>query len=217
MNAKQHTIDVLKTTCLVLVLAGLLFAITALARASETEGSTEADISAQQEAPDVSATQQAPDTGYQQRQAAREARRKALLERIRLAKLNADQNKTVPAALTGINVSFKLDPRLSGPTYGGERWVSPPTYTGASAQDTVEARAFGIGANGQPVNISPKWRAADPEMVDVSPGEGNAVKITVRRAGESSLEVASQGLSKKLSIKAEYKGNILQVQLSQKP
>ncbi len=36
---------------------------------------------------------------------------------------------------TAIQVSFKLDPRLSGPTYGGERWISPPTYMGANAQD----------------------------------------------------------------------------------
>jgi hypothetical protein len=51
----------------------------------------------------------------------------------------AGDEKAAPAAAATINVAFKLDPRLSGPTYGGERWVSPPTYTAASAQDVVEA------------------------------------------------------------------------------
>ena len=119
-----------------------------------------------------------------------------------------------PAALTGIHVSYKLDPRLSGPTYGGERWVSPPTYSGASAQDTVEAKVEGIDAKGRPVKISPRWTPADPEMVAVSPSEGNAVKITVKRPGQTSLQVASQEVSKKLVIKAASRGGAMQVEIS---
>src|SRR5439155_27115962 len=53
------------------------------------------------------------------------------------------------AAQSGIRVTFKLDPRLSGPTYGGERWVSPQTYSGANAQDAVEARVFAVDDKGR--------------------------------------------------------------------
>ena len=118
-------------------------------------------------------------------------------------------------ALTDIQVSFKLDPRLSGPTYGGERWISPPTYTGAADQDTVEVRAQGLDAKGNLIRISPEWTPADPEMVTVSPSQGDAVTITVKRAGESKLKVSSQGVSKELQINAKPAGNALQVEIVQ--
>lgn len=100
----------------------------------------------------------------------------------------------------------------------GDRWVSPPTYTStvqAGQEITVEARARGIDARGKTININPKWTPADPEMVAVSPKQGRQVKITVRGAGKSSLEVSSQGFSMKLSIKATYKNNLIQVEISQ--
>lgn len=118
-------------------------------------------------------------------------------------------------ALTDIQVSFKLDPRITQGLYMGERWVSPATYTGTSAQDTVEARVQGTDAKGRPVSISPKWIPADPEMVTVSPSQGSQVKITVKRAGESRLQVTSQGVSKELSVKAAVRNNVLQVEIAQ--
>jgi FKBP-type peptidyl-prolyl cis-trans isomerase FklB len=127
-----------------------------------------------------------------------------------------DKARTADAGPPRIQLSFKLDPRLSGGTYGGERWVSPPTYMGASAQDTVEIKALGTDAQGRPVRIRPKWIASDPRMVTVSPSEGDAVKVTVKHAGQSSLQVTSPGVSKELSIKAEYKDNVIQVAIAQK-
>lgn len=114
-------------------------------------------------------------------------------------------------ALTGITFSFRLDPRLTQGLYMGERWVSPSTYTEVQNGENliVVARADGRNARGEGVKIRPEWRPADPEMVTVTPGQGSEVKITVLRPGESVLEVASQGLSKKLLIKAEYQNNVL--------
>src|SRR5205823_770303 len=112
----------------------------------------------------------------------------------------AKGSAATPAAGTvQINVAFKLDPRLSGPTYGGEKWVSPAMYTGIDAQDTVDAKAVGMGEMGQSVNISPKWIPSDPEMVNVSPLPGNVVRIKVLHAGESKLNVASAGISRELA------------------
>lgn len=120
-----------------------------------------------------------------------------------LAAGQSTSETTSAASLVDIRFSFKLDPRLAGPTYGGEQWVSPATFLGATAQDFVEVQAAGVDAGGRPITITPEWIAADPEMVKVSPTEGNRVTITVERAGESTIEVAAQGVSEELSIKAQ--------------
>src|SRR5207245_6134873 len=44
-------------------------------------------------------------------------------------KQKGPEEKAVPAStITGIQLSFKLDPRLTDSTYGGELWVSAPTH-----------------------------------------------------------------------------------------
>jgi FKBP-type peptidyl-prolyl cis-trans isomerase FklB len=131
--------------------------------------------------------------------------------------IHAFEDAARPSALTltDIKVSFQLDPRLTRGLYMGERWVSLPTFVGAGGQDTVLARAEGLDANGKPVGITPVWMPADPEMIEVSPRQGKEVRITVRRAGQSTLNVASPGFSRELIVKAANKGNALQVEISQ--
>lgn len=126
----------------------------------------------------------------------------------------AADEKAGPAAAK-ILLVFKLDPRLAGPTYGGERWVSPPTYSGAAAQDTVEVRASAVDARGTPTKASIDWSPSDPEMVTVTPPRGEQVKIAVKRAGESSVTVKAGGASRKLTVKAAQKSGIWQVTISQ--
>lgn len=129
----------------------------------------------------------------------------------------AGDEKAAPAAAspTTITIAFKLDPRLSGPTYGGERWVSPPRFTGASSQDVVDARAQATDAKGTPLKAVFKWTPADPEMVSISPSQGQQVKISVKRTGESKLKVAWQEISKELLIKAKRVGQGIQVEIVQ--
>ncbi len=109
-------------------------------------------------------------------------------------------------------VSFKLDPSLTRGMYMGDRWVSPPTYTTSQPgkTSTIEARVEGLDKG-----ISPTWTPSDPEMVMVAPQQGQKVTITVLRAGQSNLKVASQGVSKTLSIKADYQNDDMQVEISQ--
>jgi hypothetical protein len=127
----------------------------------------------------------------------------------------ASPPKPVPApsslpAQAGVrlNVSFKLDPRLSGGTYGGERWVSPPTFTSVvqeGKEATVDAVVKGLDSRGAPLRIDPNWTAADPSMVivsPVSPGQTDHVQITVKHVGETKLTIAALGVSKELRIKA---------------
>src|SRR2546430_16191773 len=71
------------------------------------------------------------------------------------------------ASVTGIQLSFKRDPRLVDPFRGIGPWVTGSNYGGATAQDTVEARAEGVDAAGKPTKISPQWIPSDPEKVKI--------------------------------------------------
>jgi hypothetical protein len=105
-----------------------------------------------------------------------------------------------PAAISDIRISFKLDARLSGPTYGSERWMATPTFS--AAFDPVHVKADGIGRRGAQTAIAPRWTAADSAMVTISPVEGAEVAISVKRAGQTTIEVSFGGVSRTLSIKS---------------
>ncbi len=133
--------------------------------------------------------------------------------------VHASQETVGPAraSISEIKISFKMDPRVTRGMYMGDRWISPPTYTriGEGPECTLEVRAEVLDAEGKPIGISPAWTPSDPEMVGVTPAQGNEVKITVKQAGESSLKVTFQGFSKTLLIKAAaYHGNALQVDIT---
>jgi hypothetical protein len=127
----------------------------------------------------------------------------------------ADPRPAPAAGEPRIQVVFKLDPRLSGPTYGGAHWVSPPTFHGAAAQDVVEARASAVDARGRRVKGSPRWKPSDPEMVTVTPLRGDRVAIAVRRGGESQVVVALGGAARTLNVKAARVDGAWQVSISQ--
>jgi hypothetical protein len=81
---------------------------------------------------------------------------------------------------------------------------------------TVEARASGLDARGRPARISARWIPADLEMVTVTPGEGNGVKITIHRPGESLVQVMSHGLTKSLAVKAVQQDQVMRVEIAQR-
>ena len=119
------------------------------------------------------------------------------------------------ASLVGLTVSFKLDPRVIDPTHGGMAWISPHTYLGANAQDTVHARAEGIDAKGRLSVIGAKWIPSDPTMVKVSPGEGNEVRIVVKRAGQSKVKVIAGGVWQELAVQSRYQNQFIQIAITQ--
>lgn len=114
-----------------------------------------------------------------------------------------------------IFLSFKLDPRVLGPTYGGEHWVSPPIYTGARAQDSVETRARAVDARGVPVKAEAQWTVSDPEVVTVSPPRGERVTVTAKRAGASTVTVKAGAASRTFTVKAANPGGTWQLHLTQ--
>ena len=129
----------------------------------------------------------------------------------------ATDAKAAPAGASAgkIILSFKIDPRVLGPTYGGEHWVSPPTYTGARAQEAVEAMARAVDAKGAPVRIEPEWTVSDPGLLAVSPSRGKRVTITAKRPGTSTVTVKAGGASRTFTLQAEKPDGNWQVTVSQ--
>lgn len=121
-----------------------------------------------------------------------------------------------PAApLARIEVSFKLDARLTRSLYLGDRWVSPATFRAPpqARPAVVRASARGVDTRGRPLAIAPRWIAADPEMVEVTEG-AEGVSITVKRAGESKLRVAFRGITRELTVRAASRGESLAVEIA---
>jgi hypothetical protein len=115
-----------------------------------------------------------------------------------------------------IEISFKLDSRVTKSMYMGDRWVSPPVFAivQQGQEATIEARANVVDAGGRSLKVNSEWRAEDPEMVLIQPVSDGQVNIIVRRSGESRLRVVSQGVSKTMGINAKYKEDSIQVEIS---
>jgi hypothetical protein len=124
--------------------------------------------------------------------------------------------RRVAAGSRAMKVSFRLDPRLTKGLHMGERWVSPPTYMSSKDGNvfTVDARAHGVDVAGHPIKHA-TWLPAEPDMVAVSPHEGNQVEITVLRAGRSELTVSGGGAEKQLTVEATQEEGIWRVAISQ--
>ncbi len=121
-------------------------------------------------------------------------------------------------AFTNVQISYRLDPRITASLNIGERWITSPTY--AAAQDgksiIVEARVYGLDAQGNSVGRGAQWIPEDSGMVSVGPGQAsNSVHLTVHRAGESRLQVIAGGISRELAVKATYQDGIIRVEFTQ--
>lgn len=118
--------------------------------------------------------------------------------------------------LAGIQLSFKLDQRLTRSMYMGDRWVSTPTYT--KVQDgeklIVEARALGLDIRGRQIEIVPEWKAGNPAMVTITPEQGKQVMLTILKEGQSEVTVAYKDVSRKLSVKARRQKEVLVVEIT---
>jgi FKBP-type peptidyl-prolyl cis-trans isomerase FklB len=124
-------------------------------------------------------------------------------------------SQATASGVTDIQLSYKRDSRQVDPFRGIGPWATGPNYIGATAQDTVETVARAVDAKGQPMRVSLEWIPSDPEMVTVAPSQGDHVKITVHKVGESQLKISAQGFSKELLVKATSAGKFIVFQISQ--
>ena len=101
--------------------------------------------------------------------------------------------------------------------YMGEVWVAPAKFRDARAgkKFTVEARAVGVDSQGNPVDLEAVWKSANPALVQVSPGQGHRVKLTVLKPGKGTVLVSYGEISQKLQVKAEYQTGVMEVEIEQ--
>jgi hypothetical protein len=137
--------------------------------------------------------------------------RKAHQQKLTAAQASAGKPVT---STPGLMVFFKMDPRLTA-AYGGDRWVSPPTYTrvGDGNSAVIEARAQVQTRGAVP---APHWTSSDAGVVEVKPDKGSAVTITVKRPGTGNIRITSGELTKELAVQAENRNNGLYVEITQK-
>lgn len=95
--------------------------------------------------------------------------------------------------------------------------MSPPTYSILGEADTVvvNVRAVGLDSMGNRTRIRPRWSSTDTDVAEVTPAEGDEVRIIVQRSGESRVHVVAKGISRELAVKATPRGKVLQVDVSQ--
>lgn len=118
------------------------------------------------------------------------------------------------AAVADIQLSYKRDPRVVDPFRGVGVWADGPRFGGAYGQDSVETVAKAVSAKGQLLKPNIEWVASDPDMVTVSPTQGEYVAIKVHRAGESKLKVTAAGFSKELVVHAESTGKFIRFSIA---
>lgn len=105
-----------------------------------------------------------------------------------------------------IQVSYKLDPRITGGVHVGERWVSPPMYDiiSSRATYTIEARVEGVSATGERSTIPAVWLAANRGVARITPTHDNIVAIQIYAQGDTHLEVSAAGFTQTLELAAAY-------------
>jgi len=133
--------------------------------------------------------------------------------------LGSAWGKSPDAGVTirALQVELKVQSITKENFYMGEVWVSPAKFTDIQngKHYVGYARAIGLDVFGVEFDLSPTWYSSDPTMVRVSPHSGHRVKLTVVKEGESFVMATAGSFSKKLVIKAAYRGGAMYVEISQ--
>ena len=119
--------------------------------------------------------------------------------------------------ITALQVELKVQSITKENFYMGEVWVSPAKFTDIQngKHYVGYARAVGLDVFGVEYDLNPTWYSSDPKMVRVAPRSGHRVKLTVVKEGESFVMATAGSFSKRLTIKAAYRGSAMYVEISQ--
>ena len=119
--------------------------------------------------------------------------------------------------ITALQVELKVQSITKENFYMGEVWVSPAKFTDIQngKHYVGYARAVGLDVFGVEYDLNPTWYSSDPTMVRVAPRSGHRVRLTVVKEGESFVMATAGSFSKRLTIKAAYRGSAMYVEISQ--
>ena len=119
--------------------------------------------------------------------------------------------------ITALQVELKVQSVTKENFYMGEVWVSPAKFTDIQngKHYVGYARAVGLDVFGVEYDLNPTWYSSDPRMVRVAPRSGHRVKLTVLKEGECFVMATAGSFSKRLTIKAAYRGSAMYVEISQ--
>ena len=119
--------------------------------------------------------------------------------------------------IRALQVELKVQNITKENFYMGEVWVSPAKFTDIQngKHYVGYARAVGLDVFGVEYDLNPTWYSSDPTMVRVAPRSGHRVRLTVVKEGESFVMATAGSFSKRLTIKAAYRGSAMYVEISQ--
>jgi len=119
--------------------------------------------------------------------------------------------------IRALQVELKVQNITKENFYMGEVWVSPAKFTDIQngKHYVGYARAVGLDVFGVEYDLNPTWYSSDPRMVRVAPRSGHRVKLTVLKEGECFVMATAGSFSKRLTIKAAYRGSAMYVEISQ--
>ena len=123
-----------------------------------------------------------------------------------------------PADLSGLSILYKSDSRMVGGTYAAPHWLKGPRFTSAvqpGAMGIVDVKVRGLDATGKLMPVTAEWTVADPDRITVAPGRAGEFRLTVGKAGESTLRVSSRGVYAELLVKSKDLGDATQVEITE--
>jgi len=123
-----------------------------------------------------------------------------------------------PGSVAKISVSVRLDPRLTGGHYLGAVWVPAATFVGVRPDEAVQVpvKATAVDAQGRKLEVPLAWSSSQPGMVQVTPGSGERVLLTISDSGQAEVSVSSGEVTTKLPVRAKWNEGVLQVEVGQR-
>ncbi|MBM4295874.1 MAG: hypothetical protein FJ126_13370 [Deltaproteobacteria bacterium] len=119
--------------------------------------------------------------------------------------------------LASLRVWYKNEFITPQGSYLGEVWNDLDRFqrNRGGRTFTHDLKAVGLDSQGKQVAVDATWTASNPAMVDLSPGQGRQVKLTIKKAGKSAILVNAGKVTRKLTVKAAYRKGEMLVEITQ--
>jgi hypothetical protein len=121
------------------------------------------------------------------------------------------------SAAAKIEVSLRLDPRLTRGNGMGDRWLPSSAFTAhRGGPIAFHARAAVFDGRDVKTDATPTWTAAEPDLVTVSPGRGDRVELRIGRPGRTTIEVRAGPARRTLDVRAFRDAGALRAEVTQR-